>query len=715
MAEIANSNKLELKLTQYGLTRITEAMKDPTLNLAITKIRIGSGRDNQYYSFEEQNPDVSQLEGDLRYTFYVYEKQLLEDGLTISFRTTIPEDIGGFDIREVGLYETVDNEDRLFAICTQQPFVKPSPEYNYFINVNYYIFLKIQNAADIYDRITLDVEHSQVSEADLESLMRSFLFAQSNLMNQIGKNSKLIGLNRASQIMEKVNENKTSFNYITLYKNFASTLDLVKDYSNIFSYWVFDYSRRTSSTDAIVNLANTNNITYLSTNAPVTSFEHKYNGFQSMFKFEGSDCYFLSSDDLNFYDSQKVKDKSFTMAFSLEPIQKYYEETRTIIAKVNRAQNSAVFKVQELADGVLQVTLYQDLSNYITFTTSKRAVPKEAHSIVLVYDGSESQMRAYINSKSYQMLREEEGNYRHMDPSPSGTLYEFKATPVYSIGTYDNNTGFCKPDGTSISSEDAASQGWTIDNGVVKYGTEVVEPSGTPHEEKLYAWAYTKTDIGELPSEFIYLRESDVIINEDTNIPYPNSENVPFYNEDFELVSRDQTDFTIVQNQEGDWVVTYKETVSGWTTEYYASKNVEREVTSYTYTAPEVAIYAPATTFTSADYSLYEDNGGKFVRYNGGNWAFKPIGSGQEYKIYYKREFEAVLTKDGNEQPVPINAGSPMLASYIVAENGNNIEPINSSVGLISIIMEELSDVECRTLALNLCATLGKNPFLNED
>ena len=44
----------------------------------------------------------------------------------------IPENIGGFDIREVGLYETVNGVDNLFAIGTCQPFVKPTAADNYF-------------------------------------------------------------------------------------------------------------------------------------------------------------------------------------------------------------------------------------------------------------------------------------------------------------------------------------------------------------------------------------------------------------------------------------------------------------------------------------------------------------------------------------------------------------------------------------------------------
>ena len=111
----------------------------------------------------------------------------------------------------------------------------------------------------LYDRITLDVEHAQVTEADMEELMRTFLFSQENLMLQIEKNSKIIGYNRPTQILDKVNENKQTFSYVTLYKNFASVLDLVSSPNNIFSYWIFDYSRRETIGSNIVDLSNNKN------------------------------------------------------------------------------------------------------------------------------------------------------------------------------------------------------------------------------------------------------------------------------------------------------------------------------------------------------------------------------------------------------------------------------------------------------------------------
>jgi hypothetical protein len=213
MAQIVNNDKLTLILTQYGLNRVAEAMSDPSLNLCLTKIKFGSGKNFEYYApVESQNS----LEGPIpEAEFYVYKKELLEDDLTISFYTIIPENIGGFDIREVGLYEVVDGEDKLFAIGTCQPFVKPTTADNYFMAVDYYIFLKAADLSKVYEQIILDAEHALVTDADLEELMRTFLFSNANLVNQIGNNSRIVGYNRATQLYEKIEANKTSFSYLT--------------------------------------------------------------------------------------------------------------------------------------------------------------------------------------------------------------------------------------------------------------------------------------------------------------------------------------------------------------------------------------------------------------------------------------------------------------------------------------------------------------------
>ena len=129
-----------------------------------------------------------------------------------------------------------------------------------------------------------------------------------------------------------------------------------------------------------------------------------------MFTFNESDSYYLSSEVMiDLYDEETGTDAPFTMAFTVKPIPEYYNQTRTLIAKSNRDKGAVVFEVQETGDGSLQVRLYTNLENYLTFTTAEHTIPNTAHAIVLTYDQQEQLMIAYINSKEYVMHKEQEG------------------------------------------------------------------------------------------------------------------------------------------------------------------------------------------------------------------------------------------------------------------------------------------------------------------
>ena len=133
-----DSAKYKAALRKNGVKVLsaTEAIADGTVTLNLGKIKVGSAN-GEYYEPTEDQTELYQEIGE----FYVVEKKLLEDGLTVSFHALIPESFGNCDIREVGLYEITDEGDKLFAISTQQPIVKPGTDYNYYIAIDYYIFL----------------------------------------------------------------------------------------------------------------------------------------------------------------------------------------------------------------------------------------------------------------------------------------------------------------------------------------------------------------------------------------------------------------------------------------------------------------------------------------------------------------------------------------------------------------------------------------------
>lgn len=704
MAEVVNNDKLELILTKYGADRIAEALDNPDMNLAITKIRIGSGDNDEYYELPtdtENPPVITKLKGDLGYEFYILDKQLLEDNLTISFHTIITEDIGGFDIREVGLYESTPEGDKLFAIATQQPFVKPSPQDNYFISLNYYIFLKAQNFAELYDRITLDVEHAAVTEPDLESLMKTFLFAQENLMAQIGKNTELLGYNRPTQLLEKINENKTNYSYITLYKNFASVLDLVQLSEDIFSYWIFDYSRRESLGKSIVDLSN--NQYYLSTNKLSSLYPHSFKGFQSMFNFKEGDYYKLSSSiPVSLYNPETDKDSPFTMVFVLEPND--YTTTRTLLAKSDKQNGQVqVFEVQEMADMSLQVTLYSSSTNYITFVTAANSIPKEAHSIVLTYDPEAIKMKAFINSAEYELSIKSQYNYTHMNTSAGGTFYEYYYIPetyvaldvnygdpapsgsplIYNEG---DQTIYCTAEGNTIFN----SYPWYYNGANLMYANVNATVSATPTPITYYAWVYDGgADVGQ---KFVYTKQATL-----------DSQDIKLYDRNFNTVSPRQDSFHIVKDG-NNFVMKYGE--------YNTTQDDTYSITRYVYKCEcpnnTQYIYTTTNNIQGLGYPLYTKEGSVFELYTGTDWTFqtRTVGSTVTYVLCYDNA-EATLNAE------PVTSPVPDLASYIINESGQKVDFINSKVGIISIIKEKLSDADARILALNLCATLGQNPFLS--
>ena len=670
MAEIVNNDKLTLILTQYGLDRVAEVMADPSLNLHLTKIKFGSGNNYEYYTpIQEQTSLKSPIEGA---EFYIYKKELLEDELTISFYTIVPETIGGFDIREVGLYETVNGEDKLFAIGTSQPFVKPTTANNYFIAIDYYIFLRAANFASVYDQITLDADHALITEPDMEEMLRTFLFSNANLINQINQNSRIIGYNRATQLYEKVSENKTSFSYLTLYKNYASLLGMSSE-NSIFSFWAFDYSRRMQLENSIVDLSQNSN--YLSTTVPVSSIEKVYNGFMSMFSMGTANFSLNAEIPVQLYNTEG--DIPFVVACALKPLTTGV--TRTLIAKSNYATSTHTFEFIETANGELKVKLFTDSSNYLEFTSDNNVIPQGCHSVVFFYNPStlllRDRLKAYINSKKITFSVNEVGTYTHMNELP-GTLYAYSCIPTF-IGYADkasSPTKIYNENGTPYSGTE-----WVISNGVVYYNQHITFYSEDDNVEtdQLYAWVYNDGENDNI----VYTKVAPNPDNRTLSTPW-----ATLYNSDY--TEYFGTDFIV----NGDLVL-YRNNP----TTYVASKNPP-VITLYAwkYEAPEVTIYGNKPSNPNVLYEINE-------LYGGADWV---ISNGEVYYLGQKATYDSSKNND---------TAYPSLTSFITNENGNIINPINAEVGIISIVKDELEEERVKALSLLLCATMGLNPYLGEN
>ena len=696
MTQVVNNDKLILKLTDYGLQRIAYAVENPTANLNITKIRIGSGNNFEYY---EPSSSQTNLMGDLGYEFYIYTKELLEDGYTICFFTIIPEDVGGFEIREIGLYETYGGEDHLFAIGTQQPFVKPSFDDNYFINIDYYIFLKSQNFSTIYDQITLDVQHALVTEPDLEELMRTFLFAQGNLMVQIGNNSEIIGYDRAAQLYDEIRNNKKTYSYVTLYKNFASLVDNISSTDNIFSYWAFDYSRRKTQTNSIIDVGTHGYA--LSTNKYINNYPQVFNGFTSMFSFREPDYFKLNPEILlNLSDPSTQTDLPFSMIFVVEPLDTTSD--RTLIAKSDYSLGAHTIEVSELTDRSIQVKLFSDANNYLTFKTIQNSVPLGPHAIVTSYNPVDRTMTFYINSTKYVVTAIQTGeNYTCIKENPP-ILCAYECAPKYEIYVERNNSGnpvrlFEYTDTNQLATY--IGEDWTIENNKVLYkGNEASfnPEKGSEELDKLYGWI-PPSGVVSLDKK-IYTK----ILPEDLENPvfdYP----VTLYDENYHEYEGD--DFGVEMDDiTGFFLIKFYQNNSSYNAVYDSDYNIPLdgqsliEVYNYKYQMENAFIFTNSDINPSILYT--EDEEGRHPIYTGDEWTIK---NKQVYRL------GQLATRNPNKD---VSTTGTALTSYIVNSNGYPSQYINSNVGIISIIKEGLSDTKARIMALNLCASIGLNPYL---
>ena len=412
MAKVLNdTDALTFMLTSYGLDRISTALSNPDEDLNISKIKVGNANYEYYEPTLDDFPDpTSDLKGLIPGgEFYIVDKALLEDDVTVSFHAVIPESFQNAEIREVGLYETIDGVDYLFAVSTQQPLLKPFINLNYLISVDYYAFLKSANLATVYDQIILNPDNQLVSEEDLDKLMSTILFTENNLMDQIHDNTKIIGLNRAQQLYTKIEENKNAFGYYAEYTNYVDLLDYT-DVDKVFGYWIFNYPRRITATTSIVDASvHERN---LSTNQNINTYVRSYSGLMPLLEFNSPHYYYLN-EELSFLNEAKTEDISFTMGFALEPLSMTAD--RTLLARFN--SSARVFRITEKSNGSIEVGLYADSSNYFLFTSPLGVITGEAHSLVLAYNVNDMTIVAYVNGTKISLTKTITGTYTHMNAS----------------------------------------------------------------------------------------------------------------------------------------------------------------------------------------------------------------------------------------------------------------------------------------------------------
>ena len=673
MSTIVNNNDLVYIITNYGLDRIAEALRDPSVTIELLKMKVGTGYNEEYYVPTE---DQAALKGPIPGgEFYVIKKELLEDGQTVSFNCIIPETFSGFDIREVGLYETVNDEDKLFAIVVQQPIVKPKSDYGYYMSIDYYMFLKASNLADIYDRIILNPNNQLITEDDISALLNTILFTQGNLSVQIGQNSEAIGYNRATELYDFAVVNRNSFGYLAACSSYTSFANYVGR-DNVFGYWVFDYPKRNEDYKVIRDISP--NGYNMSTSQNVALFDQNYEGIMSTLSFNSPSYFYLdSSIPLSFLNEAGTADLPFTMFFVVNPLSR--EDDITLLARSNYSMNAVAFEIKELFPSAsIQIKLFTNSSNYMTFTTPANSIPLGCHCIMVSYNNTDKTITVYINGENVSVTKVTTGTYTHMFSSVT-TLYGYSCTPHYIKYTHtvdptaSQDEHLFNADGSPYEGSE-----WTIDQNQVYYNHEIANYSNGDNilTSTLYSWVY---DDG-IEEHIIYTKS--LVISEDTTL----------YNADYTEYTG--LDFSI------DFVGgSYKVLYLTYVTHNDGAKDIE-PVTLYAWKY-EDAIQKIWANSSSNPTIMFNQDGS--IHSNDSTWnlssgviTYVPSGETATYNSSYNTFVSKLDT-----------------TSYIVNSSGIKTDSINSSVGMIGIAFDNMSGEDMRVFSMELGAQIGLNPCIS--
>lgn len=662
MSNVINNDKLSFILTSYGLRRIAESISDPNVTLNLSKVIVGDAN-GEYY---EPNETLTELKNPLvNGSFSVLQKELLEDELTVNFLFIMPESFNNCEIREVGLYEVIDEDEYLFAIGTQQPILKPSATDNYFISVEYNIMLKSASLSDVYDQIIINPNNQIVTEQDLENLMSNIVFTQGNLSLQIGNNSHIIGLNRGTMLYENMTKNRDAQGYLCASQMFSTLMRMV-DMNNIFSFWLFDYPKTISRKYSITDLSNNKN--NLSGNLPVNLYGKSYLGVISSLSFSTPNYYYLGSEiPLLFTDNDTNEDLPFSIIYAIEPLNE--GEDRTILARSNYLTSTHAFEIIERGNRSIQIKLFSDSNNYLSFTSSPNQPMNKKHSVILSYDNLNKSFTAFINGKSISLVKEETGEYTNMSTTPT-TLYGFSFDTSQSIyaDSDESVTSLFNEDGSPYTGDS-----WLIFNAIPYYEQKISSYAESSVTNNLYAWSYT-----EVPTTHTIYTKTQII-----------SPDTILYNEDFTEYTGE--DFTITLS--GDtYIIQYNSNA----TIYDSSRDINKTIYKWTCELATVNIWSNSNTnpvmLFNSDGNLYE----------GSEWSI----SGTD--VLYQGQ---VATYNSS-----LNFDIPALevTSYIINTSGQKEKLINSNISIIAITKgQALSETDAQLFSLELGSAIGNNPCLN--
>lgn len=289
--------ELKWVITQHGKERLTQLLDNPTDRIRITSIHIGKSDAGDFNARESKNELLDpisyvQSNGETTKDIWITEKGIAENlENTVYFTAPITEDIGGFEIKEVALFESINDVPYMFAVGIGEPINKPSIEKGYLITVDYTVYIESANLLDVYDRIELDPAHDYIKQADVDGLFQSVLFVESNLAEQIGKNTHILGLGRAQQLNDLIDSTILSYNTTSLANYYTSLANSTKNLKDLLGFWSFNYTNIYGHSQTIRDFSG--HLVNMSTNNPISNYEQEYLGILSTLNITKDDYFYI--------------------------------------------------------------------------------------------------------------------------------------------------------------------------------------------------------------------------------------------------------------------------------------------------------------------------------------------------------------------------------------------------------------------------------------
>ena len=285
--------KLRWILTQYGKNRINQLLTNPDDKVQISVMHIG--RDGSGEPQERETADGSgRLYDPINVNIPIVEKGIASGRENaVYFKAMINENMCGYDIAELALYENINGKEKMFAVGVGQAIPKPDIKYGYLMYIEYTLYIESTNLLEVYDQIVLDPNNEFLKQTDIDALYRTILYVEGNLAEQIGKNTHQIGLSRAKELNDLISDTRLKYNAASVASYYSSMVNSVKDLKNIIGFWSFNYTDTYGTAMNIKDFSTWEN--YFSTNALLSSYYQEYLGVLSSLKFGPNDYFYTNA------------------------------------------------------------------------------------------------------------------------------------------------------------------------------------------------------------------------------------------------------------------------------------------------------------------------------------------------------------------------------------------------------------------------------------